>query len=118
MRSIGMFDHVRIRASPATVAAGVAGRDGQVHGFTSPSVTGVDVIGDLRDDLAYNVHLPDRDESFWFAPDLLELLDRVEGSEIRLDGVPKRWVRSADDEWEEIDDPPPGGEDGHGRICE
>ena len=48
-------DNVRIRVTPATEVAGVAGRIGNVAGFTIPSQTGGEVIGEIKDDLAFSV---------------------------------------------------------------
>ncbi|MEK6337301.1 MAG: hypothetical protein AABM67_20455 [Acidobacteriota bacterium] len=61
-------DNVRIRTSAGTEAKGVAGLVGQVYGQTTPSVTEVEVIGEVTSDCAINVFFKDRDESFWFAP--------------------------------------------------
>ena len=41
-------DKVRIRSEKATASKGVAGKTGIVHGHTTPSVTGVEVIGPGR----------------------------------------------------------------------
>src|SRR5580704_7656899 len=38
-----------------------------------------------ENDFAVNVHFPDRDESLWFAPDLVEVIDHGAGTEITLD---------------------------------
>lgn len=100
-RQIGFGDNVRVREAPATVAAGVAGLAGQVYGETTPSVMDVEVIGETANDYAINVYFEERDESLWFAPDLLELVDRGAGTEIRLDGVDKKWTRTEEGEWEE-----------------
>jgi hypothetical protein len=43
----------------------------------------------------------DRGEAYWFAPDLLEFVDHAIGTEIRIEGVSKKWVRTADGDWEE-----------------
>jgi hypothetical protein len=72
-----------------------------VYGETTPSVTEVTVIGTLSDDYAINVHCDERDESFWLAPDLVEFMDHGVGTEIRLDGVDKVWIRTEDGEWRE-----------------
>ena len=96
-----LFDNVRIRATPETQRLGLAGLVGNVAGFTTPSVTGVEVIGTVTDDFALNVLFEERNEAFWFAPDLLEFIDHAPGTEIRLDDIPKKWVRSASGEWEE-----------------
>ena len=61
-------DNVRIRSSVETESNGFAGLVGQVYGQTTPSVSGVEVIGELESDYAINVFFEDRHESFWFAP--------------------------------------------------
>ena len=99
--NITFGDNVRVRSTPETEALGVAGQVGQVYGETTPSVTGVAVIGRLGGDYALNVHFEGRTDTLWFAPELLEFVDHAAGSEIRLDGVPKTWTRSASGEWVE-----------------
>lgn len=99
---ISFGDNVRVRDTPATVAAGLAGLSGSVSGHTTPSVTGVEVIGDLLADFAVNVHFTDRGESYWFAEQLLEFVDHAPGTEIQLAGVPKKWVRTESGQWQEI----------------
>jgi hypothetical protein len=98
---IAFGDKVKVRATPDTEALGIAGLAGQVYGETTPSVTGVAVIGPLTRDYAVNVHFDGRGETFWFASELLEFVDHAAGTEIRLDGVPKKWVRSKTGEWTE-----------------
>lgn len=94
-------DRVRIRASEETVRLGLAGREGIVYGWTTPSVTGVQVIGDRGEDYAVNVHFDDLGEGFWFADHLVELIDHNAGVVARLDGSETEWVRRSDGEWEE-----------------
>lgn len=94
-------DNVRVRSTPDTEALGVAGQLGQVYGETTPSVTGVTVVGPLAGDYALNVHLEGRPDALWFAPELLEFVDHAAGTEITLEGVPKKWTRSASGEWVE-----------------
>ena len=98
---VSFGDNVRVIATPDTERLGLAGLSGQVYGHTTPSVTDVDVIGDLTDDFAINVHIEERDADFWFVPELLEFVDHAAGTEITLDGVPKKWTRSADGGWDE-----------------
>jgi hypothetical protein len=74
---------------------------GHVYGQTTPSVTGVEVIGELTSDYAINVFFEDRHESFWFVPALVEFIDHAPGTEITLDGVAKKWVRSESGEGRE-----------------
>src|SRR5258705_13033768 len=100
-------DKVRVRTSPDAEVRGVAGVLGQVYGETTPSVTGVTVIGEVTRDHALNVHFEGRTETLWFAPDLLEFVDHAAGAEIRFDGVPKKWVRTATGDWTEIPDRKP-----------
>ena len=45
LTAFGFGDRVQIRQSPETVAAGVAALEGEIYGFTTPSTTGVEVIG-------------------------------------------------------------------------
>jgi hypothetical protein len=94
-------DRVRVRKTAETEAAGVAGLHGQVYGETTPSVTGVEIIGTPEHDYAINVHFEDLQQAHWFASHLLEFIDHGPGTEIRLHGVDKRWVRAADGEWVE-----------------
>jgi hypothetical protein len=94
-------DNVRIRPSPETESKGLAGLVGNVYGQTTPSVSGVEVIGELTSDYAINVFFEDRHESFWFAPSLVEFVDHAPGTEITLDGVPKKWVRTETGQWRE-----------------
>jgi len=94
-------DRVRIRDCEETSRLGLAGREGQVYGWTTPSSTGVAVIGASGEDYAVNVHFDDLGESFWFAEDLVERIDHGAGTVISLDGVDKEWVRLENGEWEE-----------------
>jgi hypothetical protein len=99
--NITFGDNVRLLSTPETEALGVAGQIGVVYGETTPSVTGVTVIGQLAGDYALNVHFDGRKDTLWFAPQLLEFIDHGAGAEIRLDGVPKKWTRGAGGEWVE-----------------
>ncbi len=96
---ISFGDKVRVRVTPQTEQASLAGLEGQVYGETTPSVTGVDVIGEPESDFAINVHFEARGDSLWFTPDLLELIDHAAGTEIRLKGVDKKWTRTPDGGW-------------------
>lgn len=66
-------ENVRIRPTPETEAAGVAGRMGNVAGFTQLSVTGVQAIGEVKDDLAFSVTFENPRMQLSLAPDLLAL---------------------------------------------
>ena len=96
-------DTVKVRASEVTIAAELAGLTGSIHGETTPSITDVDVLGDLNEDYAVNVFFDDRELSVWIEPELLEFIDHGAGAEITLDGVDKKWTRQADGAWTEED---------------
>jgi hypothetical protein len=93
-------DNVRIRVTPQTQAAGVAGRIGNVAGFTKPSYSRVEVIGEVKDDLAFSVIFENPHAQLWFAPELLEFVDHAPGLDIQIGK--KRLVRRADGGWDEV----------------
>jgi hypothetical protein len=77
-------DTVRIRTVPSTQAAGVAGRVGNVAGFTKPSHTGVEVIGEVKNDLAFSVIFENSHAQLWFAPELLEFANHAPGVDSQI----------------------------------
>jgi hypothetical protein len=95
-------DNVRIRSTPLTQQLGYADRAGSVCGETTPSVTGVEVIGDVTQDFAINVVFEDDEPKggIWFAPQLVEFVDHAPGTEIRIGDT--HLVRRADGEWDKI----------------
>jgi hypothetical protein len=94
-----MFDNVRVRRTPLTEELGLAGCVGQIYGVTTPSATGVNVVGGDGEDRAFNVVIPGKSADLWFAPALLQFVDHAPGTEISVGG--KRLVRSATGEWVE-----------------
>ncbi|MHC4879294.1 MAG: hypothetical protein ACYTGL_22800 [Planctomycetota bacterium] len=110
---IAFGDNVRVVTTADTESLGVAGLVGSVYRHTTPSVTCVDVVGEITDDFAFNVHFEEVNAEFWFAPELLEFVDHGARAEITLDGVPKKRTRDADGGWDETDvtgdDLPKGG---------
>jgi hypothetical protein len=71
-------DRVRIAIAPETEARGFAGRAGEVWGESVPSVSGVGpVIGDRGEDLALSVFFEETEDQAWFAPHLVQGVDRV-----------------------------------------
>jgi hypothetical protein len=99
--SLSFADRVRIKACEETERHGLAGREGQIYGWTTPSTSGVEVIGSGSEDHAVNVHFDDTGETRWFASHLLERIDRGEGTVVSLEGSDFEWVRLADGEWRE-----------------
>ena len=100
-KQISFGDNIRVQDTMETQAAGVAGFVGQVYGETTPTVTGVEVIGNVTDDYAINVFFELLNRSFWFAPALLEFVDHGAGTELTLKGVDKKWTRTESGEWTE-----------------
>jgi hypothetical protein len=94
-------DNVCIADTPITREMGFAGQRGVVYGVTMPSAMGIEFIGTSTQDMALNVHFANRNEAFWFAPELVQLVDHGAGMEITLEGVNKKWVRREDGGWDE-----------------
>src|SRR5579862_8563638 len=88
-------DNVRVRDTPITRARSLSGLNGQVYGHTTPSITRVEVIGELLTDYAINVHFKDGGHSLWFAPELLEFIDHGGGTTVKV-GRGKEWTRQTD----------------------
>jgi hypothetical protein len=92
---------VRIKKTPETEELDLANKEGEVYGETTPSVTGLEIIGNQKEDLAINIHFEELGKSFWFSEDLLEYLDDGQGNEISLDGIDKKWTKTDNGEWTE-----------------
>ena len=98
-QQISFGDNVRIRMRPVTEKLGVAGKTGSVTGETTPSATGIPVIGETAQNIAFSVEVDDG--TIWIAPDLLELVDHAPGKVVIIDAIPKRWVRAESGKWVE-----------------
>jgi hypothetical protein len=81
---IAFGDNVRVLQSPETDALRISGLTGMVLGVTTPSVTGVQVIGDTTGDCAFNVDLGVDRRNLWLAPALLEFVDHAPGSVAKI----------------------------------
>jgi hypothetical protein len=90
---------VKIKSTPETFKKGVANKVGEVFGQTTPSNMEVEVIGTPKEDFAVNVYFEDTNESFWFDKELLEHMDNGEGSVITVDGIDKKWIKTANGNW-------------------
>ena len=93
-----MFDNVKIARTRLTERLGYANQDGVCFGFTTPSVTGVEVIGE-HDDLALNVHFDDLEDA-WFTPDLVEFISHGAGVETTVGD--KRFIIQDDGSWKPV----------------
>ena len=78
--AVSFGDSVRVRSTPLTERLGLANLVGNVFGETTPSVTGVEVIGDSEVNHAVYVFFADEKQGFWFAPELLEFIDHAPGA--------------------------------------
>jgi|GEM_PF-1467179 len=92
-------DNVRIRSTPETEAVRIAGAPGSVSGFTTPSVTNVEVIGTLQDDYALAVSIDTTGETYWLPPELVEFVDHAPGTELWVSGSRSKSVRTETGEW-------------------
>jgi hypothetical protein len=99
MSAIGFGDTVRIRTTVETESLGLAGRTGLVYGFTTPSDTGVQVVGSVAKDIALSVKIDGKDEPLWLDPDLVEFVDHTPGATVRIGH--RSCMRGADGEWNE-----------------
>lgn len=96
---VSFGDNVRIVHDPSTVASGHAGLCGVCYGETTPSVTGVEVVGKPEDDYALNVSFEPADgvAAAWFDRRLVELVGHGAGTRVVIGD--KAHVRAADGSW-------------------
>jgi hypothetical protein len=98
-QGLSFADRVRIRPVPDTESRKVAGRIGEIHGFTMPSESGVEVIGASSHDVALGVYFDELKEALWFAPELLDFVDHGAGTTIRVQGTDVEWVKTDRGDW-------------------
>ncbi len=91
---------MRIRSTEATESLGIAGQAGTVYGRTTPSVTGVEVIGESSEDLAISVALDGQTAQLWFAEELLEFVDHAAGTTVEIAG--RKLIRDERGDWREV----------------
>jgi hypothetical protein len=92
-----MFDRVRIRSTPETEALGYADAVGELQGFTTPSITGVMVIGP-HDDAAIAVDFDGDRPAVWFAPHLVAFEERPA---VTVEVGGRELCRPANGQWSE-----------------
>jgi len=95
-------DNVRIRRTPETERLGIAEAIGNVYGETTPSETGVEVIGELLSDYAHQVYFESLRKSYWFAPEMLEFVNHAPGTEVHVHGTAFKSVRQRDGTWKDV----------------
>ena len=98
-QGLAFADRVRIRETSDTSESKVAGRVGEIHGFTMPSASGVSVIGSSSHDVALGVYFDDLKLALWFAPELLEFVDHGAGTTIWVQGSEVEWVKTERGDW-------------------
>ena len=98
-------DNVRVLRSDITEALGLAGRVGVCHGFTTPSATGVEVVGGATEDIAFALHFEDDGmDEVWFSPALLEFADHAPG--LRATVGDQEFVKAEDGSWVPVEGSP------------
>jgi hypothetical protein len=90
-------DRVRMAHSPETEELGVAGKVGQVYGQTTPSSSGVEVVGNPAEDYAIQVDFDDDERTLWFAEQLVEFVDHNAGSTMTIGST--TLVRTESGDW-------------------
>jgi hypothetical protein len=98
-QGLAFADRVRIRDGSDTGERRLAGRVGEIHGFTMPSASGVQVIGASSHDVALGVYFEELKEALWFAPELLEFVDHGAGTTIWVQGSEVEWVKTERGDW-------------------
>src|SRR5512143_2829905 len=98
-QGLSFADRVRVREVPETSGKRLAGRIGEIHGFTMPATSGVEVIGATSHDVALGVYFDELKEALWFAPELLDFVDHGEGTAIRVQGSDVEWVKTERGDW-------------------
>lgn len=97
-------DIVKFKKNPTTEKAGVSEQQGKCLGWTTPSQTKIEFIGDQSLDYAISVELDETSEIIWATQDLVEFVSHGEGQVMEIGN--KRATRMADGSWkEEIIDP-------------
>lgn len=96
-------DHVRFVDNEVTREAEVALKEGKCMGYTTPSMSHIEFIGETEVDYAISIELEDG-ELIWTTQDLVEFLHHGEGQVMEIGN--KRAIRRADGSWkEEVIDP-------------
>ena len=83
-----------------TEQEGIAGQTGIVHGFTTPSQTGVEVVGDCTDDYAIAVTIEGSSSAIWLPENFLEPVDRQLGTTVQIGS--RRLIRDEQGQWHDV----------------
>ena len=97
-------DKIKFVDNEITRQAGIALKEGTCLGFTTPSITNIEFIGNTEIDYALSIEIFDTNETIWVTQDLITFIDHGEGQIIEIGN--KKATRRADGSWkEEIIDP-------------
>jgi len=94
---ISMFDRVRIRDAEVTRTLGIAGQVGTVTGETIPSSSGAQMSGPCEGDFAFAIMIAGRKETYWLAPEFVEIVDHGPGTRIVVGNL--KMTRDASGRW-------------------
>jgi hypothetical protein len=97
---VNLGSRARICTHPVTDKLDLAGRVGVIHGWTTPSSTGVKVVGEPIEDFAIAVYFEELCEEYWFDEGLLEILDNGAGTFISIGDSELEYVLTESGEWE------------------
>ena len=98
---ISYGDNVRIARTSETERLGIAELVGNVYDEAHPSLTEIEVIGELKTN-ALNVYFDSLDASYWLAPQLLEFVNHAPGTEVHVHGSPFKSVHQRDGSWKSV----------------
>jgi hypothetical protein len=102
--TIDFGDKVKFLDDQVTREAGVAGKEGICVGFTTPSITRIEFIGDVSKDYAISIQLTEDSKIIWVTPNLVEFLNYGAGQIMEVGNI--RATRQSDGSWkEELIDP-------------
>jgi hypothetical protein len=96
---VSLGSRAKILPHAATDRLGLTGREGIIHGWTTPSSTGVEVVGEPTEDYAVAVFFEELDEEYWFDEGIVEIIDNGAGTVISLDGSSLEYVLDESGEW-------------------
>ena len=100
--SFGFGDTVRIKQTEQMLKAQIAGLEGEILGFTTPSVSGVVVTGQITADFAWNIHVHSIGQEFWLDPSNIEFVSRPDVMEMTVGGTTIRVTHTEEGYKEEI----------------
>jgi len=98
---------VKIVSTEETRKLNLADLEGQVFEETTPSKMDFEIIGELKEDFAVNVHFNSLDRAHWFTEELIEVLDNGTGTTMSLDGLETVFTKNEDGGWNESKPPIP-----------